>query len=295
MARKITSEERLVYKKRSAFKEFLKRFVKNKPAVAAFFLLVFILTVTIAADWIVPYEMAVKNNVTSRFQPPSAQHWFGTDDLGRDIFARIIHGSKYSLLVAIAISVFSFIIGIITGAIAGYYGKKVDAFIMRIADIIFSVPIMVIALIVIAITGSGMFNMIIAFTIAMFVTYTRLIRGSILYVKNMEYIEAAKSIGCSDLRIIFKHIVPNVIGPLIIQLVMVAGGSLTMVSALSFLGLGLPQPTPEWGSMLSLGQRVLRNSPYILYIVSTVLFVTIMSFNFLGEGIRDGLDPKQKR
>lgn len=283
------------YKKRSQFKEIVKRFCKNKIAVLGLCIILIMMILAICADMIVPYEKAITQNISERLLGPSSAHIFGTDELGRDLFARIIHGSRRSLFIGLTVSALTLVVGVFTGAVAAFYGGLTDMIIMRITDIIFSLPVIVICIIVIAVTGVGTGNLIFALVLANFVVYTRLIRSSILSIKNVEYVEAARAIGCGNMTVIMKHIVPNVLGPCIIQAFAGAGGMIIWISSLSFIGLGVQPPVPEWGSIMSLGKQFMVRAPHMIIITGLVMMLTAISLNLFGDGVRDALDPKQKK
>lgn len=281
-------------KKNSQVKEVWRRFRKSKTAMLGLVLLAIILLMAIFADLIVPYSEAVKQNITSRLQGPSSEHWFGTDELGRDVFARVVHGSRYSLWIGVSTSVFSLVIGGLLGAAAGYYGKTIDNIIMRVTDIVMTVPPILLSLAVVAALGANLQNLLIAITISCVPNMVRMIRSVVLTVVDQDYIEAAKCYGASDMRTILKHVVPNAMGPIIVTTTMNVAAMILSAAGLSFLGMGVQPPSPEWGALLSDARQYMFNAPYLLYFPGVFIVLAALSFNLAGDGLRDALDPKLK-
>ena len=257
-------------------------------------LLVLILLMAIFADVIVPYQEAVTQDPANRLQGPSAEHWFGTDEIGRDLFARIVHGSRYSLLIGISTSIFALVIGGLLGAAAGYYGKTVDNVIMRLVDVVMTVPPILLSLAVVAALGANLRNLLIAITISCVPGMVRMVRSVVLTVIDNDYIEAARSYGGSDLRIILKYVIPNALGPIIVTTTMNVSSMILSASGLSFLGMGVQPPAPEWGALLSDARQYMFNAPYLLYIPGVFIVLAALCFNLAGDGLRDALDPKLK-
>ena len=278
-------------KKNSQVKEIWRRFKKSKTAMLGLVLLVLILLMAIFADVIVPYQEAVTQDPANRLQGPSAEHWFGTDEIGRDLFARIVHGSRYSLLIGISTSIFALVIGGLLGAAAGYYGKTVDNVIMRLVDVVMTVPPILLSLAVVAALGANLRNLLIAITISCVPGMVRMVRSVVLTVIDNDYIEAARSYGGSDLRIILKYVIPNALGPIIVTTTMNVSSMILSASGLSFLGMGVQPPAPEWGALLSDARQYMFNAPYLLYIPGVF---AALCFNLAGDGLRDALDPKLK-
>ena len=282
------------YKKESQWKEIWRRMRKNRAAMVGLCIFVFIVLVAIFADVIIPYDMGIVNVAKERLQPPSAQHWFGTDGYGRDIFARVVHGSRVSLMIGLSTTVFSLVFGGLLGAAAGYYGGKVDDFIMRACDIVMSIPGILLALAIIAALGASTMNLLIAITISSVPGSVRLVRSTILTVVEQDFIEAARSYGSSDMRIIVKYILPNAVGPIIVNTTMSIAGMILSAAGLSFIGMGIQPPQPEWGAMLSEARQYMTTSPYMLYFPGIAIVLTALSLNLIGDGLRDALDPKLK-
>ena len=269
--------------------------LKNKTAVAAMIFIIILVLVAVFADVIADYKtVVIKNNVSQRLQPPSKAHWFGTDGYGRDIFARIVHGTRISLQIGIFTTLMSMAGGIIVGSIAGFYGGRVDSIIMRICDIFMSIPAILMAMAIVAALGQGLFNLMIALTVTSIPTFARIMRSQILTIRESEYVEAARASGSSDIAIIFEHIVPNAVGPLIVQATLGVASGILSAAGLSYVGLGVEPPRPEWGSMLSEARSYMRQYPYLLFFPGIMIVLTALSFNLFGDGLRDAMDPRLK-
>ncbi|WP_326910870.1 ABC transporter permease [Sedimentibacter sp. MB31-C6] len=289
------NSDKKIYKNRSQIVSVLYRLSKNKLAMFGLLLLIFMVIIAIFADIIVDYdEMAIGQNIELRLQTPSKDHWFGTDHFGRDIFARIIHGSRISLSLGIIAMFIAVATGSIIGAVAGYYGGRIDNIIMRFMDILLAIPPILMSISIVAALGQSIINLLIALSIAYVPVFARVIRSSILSVKGEEFIEAAKACGTSDKRIIFKHIIPNAIGPIIVQATLAMGATILIISSLSFMGLGIKPPAPEWGTMLFEGRDFIRQAPYLILFPGAAITISVISLNLLGDGLRDALDPRLK-
>ena len=271
----------------------LRRLMKNKMAVIGLIILVLILLISIFGDYIAPYDIAAPD-LLHTFAKPSKEHLFGTDDLGRDILSRLIVGSRYSLRIGLLSVAFSAIIGIALGAICGYFGGRVDNIIMRIMDVFQAIPSLVLAIAICAVLGPGINNCILAIAFSNMPGYVRMARASVLNIRKMEYLEAATAINCSTTRIIVKHILPNALAPLIVQMTMNVATSILAAAQMSFIGLGVQPPNPEWGAMLSAGRNYIRNYPHLVIFPGVTIMITILSLNMVGDGLRDALDPKLK-
>ncbi|MGN0658271.1 MAG: ABC transporter permease [Emergencia sp.] len=282
------------YKKNSQAKEIWRRFRKSKTAMLGLVLLILVVLMAVFADLIVPYENAITTNPAIRLQGPSAEHWFGTDEIGRDVFARVVHGSRYSLLIGISTSIFALLIGGLLGAVAGFYGKTVDNIIMRLTDVIMTVPPILLSLAVVAALGANLRNLLIAITISCVPSMVRMVRSVVLTVVDQDYIEAARSYGASDMRAILKYVIPNALGPIIVTTTMNVANMILSASGLSFLGMGVQPPAPEWGALLSDARQFMFNAPHLLYFPGIFIVVAALSFNLAGDGLRDALDPKLK-
>lgn len=283
------------YKKKSQLQEVVKRMKKNKLAMVGLAILCLLILFAIFADIITNYEAkAIHQNMQERLQAPNSGHWFGTDSLGRDVFARIIHGVRISLTIGLLTTGVSIIVGVMLGAVAGYYGGILDSFIMRITDTILCIPPILLALAIVASLGPGITNLIIAMTVSSVPGFTRVIRSTVLLVVGQEFIEAARASGTKDLRIILRHILPNAMGPIIVQGTMAVGAMIINTASLSFLGMGIQPPRPEWGAMLAESREYIRHAPYLVIIPGLTILLTALSLNLLGDGLRDALDPRLK-
>lgn len=284
------------YKKKSRFQEILHRFLKNKTAVIGLALFIIIILVAIAAPLIADYEnVALKVNVPGRLKPPTAQHILGTDEMGRDIMARIVHGARISLKVGFLSVAVALFIGGAFGAVAGYYGGIVDNIIMRCMDVFLCLPDVLLALAIVAAFGTTQLNMIIAIGLSFTPKFSRVVRSAVMSVRGFEYVEAARAIGSTSTHIITNHILINCIGPIIVQVTLYVASAILTISALSFIGLGIQAPIPEWGNMLASGRAYMRDHSYIVMAPGLAIFVTILSLNLLGDGLRDALDPRLKQ
>lgn len=280
-------------KKEGFFKHTWKGLKKNRLAIFGLFLIMLLLFVAIFADFIAPYGVD-DQNLSRKFLKPSTQHLFGTDEFGRDIFSRIVYGSRYSLMIGAVAATLSAVIGMIVGSIAGFYGNKVDNVLMRLIDIMLAIPSTLLGISIVAALGNGLRNVIIAVAIGAVPAYARIVRASILSVKEQEYIEAARSIGASDYRIIMKHILPNCLAPIIVQITMSVAKAILEASALSFIGLGIQPPSAEWGAMLSAGRAYIRKAWWIVTFPGLAIAMVIFGLNLFGDGLRDALDPRLK-
>ena len=291
----MSRKEQTEYKKRSQLSIIWNRLRKNKLAMLGLAILVVMVALAVCADWIADYDTNVTGmNMAERLQTPSAKHWFGTDSYGRDVFARIIHGSRLSLSLSIFAMLAAVAIGSIIGAIAGYYGGRVDDVLMRLMDILLAIPPMLMSISIVAALGHSMVNLMIALSLAYIPVFARVIRSSILTVKGQEFIEAAKACGTSNARIILRHIIPNAIGPIIVQATLAMGSTILIISSLSFMGMGIQPPQPEWGTMLYEGRDLIRTSPYLVIFPGIAIALAVLSLNLLGDGLRDALDPRMK-
>lgn len=288
------SAEFVSFKKQSQAKEIWRRFKKNRGAVIGLVLLVAILLTIIFADLIVPYEQATKQVLSLKLQGPSAEHWFGMDSYGRDLFARVIHGGRTSLSIALIATMSSCVLGSALGAIAGYFGGKIDNFIMRSLDIFMSVPDILFTMAVVFALGASFTNLLIALTLAYFTNYVRLVRSQVLNLSEQDYVEAARAGGASSARIIISHILPNAMGVIIVNTTLNIAKIILYESTLSFLGLGMPPPSPEWGLILSEAREFMRRAPHMMLFPALAIIFSACSVNLIGDGLRDALDPHLK-
>lgn len=282
-------------KKRSQFKAIWFRYKKNKLAMFGIILFAIMILIAASASLIVNYDTdVITQNMKIRLQSPSAEHIFGTDQYGRDLFSRVIWGTRISLFVGVVTVGIALTAGTLIGAIAGYYGGKVDNILMRIMDIFLAMPSIMLAIAIVGALGPGMINILIALSISRTPQFARIVRSSILSIRGLEYVEAAKACGTKDSRIIMKHILPNAIGPIIVQTTLNMATTILGVAGLSFIGLGIQPPIPEWGSMLSESKEQMRYYPYLMVSPGIAIMLAVLSLNLIGDGLRDALDPRLK-
>jgi peptide/nickel transport system permease protein len=282
------------YKRRSPFKDVMHRLMKNKGAVVGLCIIGALLLILLLS-FLIDYSAVTKTDLANRFLPPSWEHLFGTDDMGRDLFLRVIYGTRYSLSIGFGATALAAAAGVCIGSVAGYYGGYVDDLIMRLTDILASVPAMLLGMVIVSILGGSVPNLIFAIGICSVQYYIRITRASILAIRGQEYVEAAKVIGMSDAKIIFTQILPNALSPVIVTFTATIGISILVAASLSFIGLGVSVPMPEWGALVSSGRNVLRTAPYLSTFPGIFIMITALAFNILGDGLRDALDPKLKR
>lgn len=280
-------------KKQGMMRQVLGRLAKNKTAMFALVILCILVIIAIIGPWIVPYDYSAVN-ITDRYMFPCAKHLFGTDSMGRDLFSRVIYGTRYSLSIGFTATLVGTLLGMVIGAIAGYFGKTTDNIIMRGLDIIQAIPGMLLMIVLAAVLGTGFTVTIIALSIGCAAGNARLFRAAILNIRSMEYIEAAQSINCSTAKTIVKHIVPNALSPMIVSFTMGMAGNIVVASTLSFIGLGVQAPIPEWGALLSTARTDMRLYPYLVIFPGLAIMITVFALNMLGDGLRDALDPKLK-
>jgi glutathione transport system permease protein len=277
---------------RTPWSEFWRKFKKQHVAVAAGIFVLLLVVVAIFAPWIVPYDAENFFDYDSLNAPPSMQHWFGVDPLGRDIFSRIVMGARVSLTAGFVSVAVGAVIGTLLGLVAGYYEGWPERIIMRICDVLFAFPGILLAIGIVAILGGGMTNVIIAVSIFSIPTFARLVRGNTLALKHLTFIEAARSIGAPDRTIIARHIFPGTVAAVVVYFSLRIGTSIITAASLSFIGMGAQPPTPEWGAMLNEARADMITSPHVALFPSLAIFLTVLAFNLLGDGLRDALDPK---
>ncbi len=279
-------------KKRSQYADVWRRLKKSKTAVIGIAIILMFICMSLFANVIVDHDQAFKMNVVERLQGPSSTHWFGTDDLGRDVFSRVVLGTRISLYVGVISVSIALTFGGTLGAIAGYYGGKIDNVIMRVLDILLAIPTILLAITIVASLGASILNLMIAIGISNIPGFARVVRASVLSVKDQEYIEAAKAIGAKDHTIIMKHVLPNSMAPIIVYTTLKVATAIMATASLSFIGLGVQPPTPEWGSMLAGGRAYIRDNMYLVLFPGLAIVLSVLSLNLIGDGLRDALDPK---
>lgn len=284
----------LDHPKQSVFGSFFSVFLENKAAVVGGLIILFYIFIAVFAPVLAPYhphDISLEN----KLMPPSTEHWMGTDDKGRDILSRILYGSRLSMGVGFAAVIFGAFFGITLGLIAGYYGKWVDSIIMRCMDVLLAFPGILLALAIVSALGPSLINVTIAVGAFSVPLFARIVRGSTLEVKQLEYIDAIRSLGAKDGTIIFKHILPNIMSPIIVQGTLRVATAILSAAGLSFLGLGAQPPSSEWGTMLSSGRDFLFSAPYIAIFPGLAIAFLVLGFNIFGDGLRDAFDPRMKK
>jgi peptide/nickel transport system permease protein len=284
------------YKKRNQLVATWHRMRKNKAAVAGMIILATIVILAIGAPLLYNYDaVVVKADYGSRLLHPSLEHPFGTDEMGRDVLARVVWGARTSLKIALISTCISCLIGSFLGAVGGYIGGWLDDIIMRFCDVLLAIPNMLLALTLVAAFGSSMFNLIIAIAVTDLPRFARILRSAVMSLRDSEFVEAAKAAGAKTGTIIFREIIPNCLAPLIVQISIVVAAAIIISSSLSFIGLGVQPPTPEWGSMLSSARGYMREYAYLTFYPGAAIVVTVLALNLLGDGLRDALDPRLKQ
>ncbi|MGA9898236.1 MAG: ABC transporter permease [Terriglobales bacterium] len=266
----------------------------NALATTGAVLVVIFILLAIFAPWIAPQDPA-HIDLPARLSPPSAAHWCGTDELGRDILSRLIYGSRISMLVGSSVVAASLSLGLLIGSLAGYYGGRLDRFInIVVMNAFLSFPGILLAIAFVAFRGPGIFNLVLALSLGGWVGYARLVRAQVLAAREKEYVEAARALGASDLRVIVRHILPNIIQPVVVQAAIGMAGAILAEATMSFLGLGVPPPTASWGTMLNDGRAHLFDSPHLVLFPAAAVMLAVLSFNFIGDALRDYLDPRSR-
>ena len=283
-------------KQRTQFGEIWHRLKKNKGAMVGLVIVSIMVFIAIFADVLFDYDTQVIGyDILAAKQSPSAEHWFGTDDMGRDLFYRVMYGTRYSMAIGAAAVLLGILVGIPYGAVCGYFGGKVDLYLMRVIDIIRAIPSLLMGIVVVSALGQSTVNLVIAISVAQITTIANITRASVLTVKNQEYVESARNIGLREWRIIAFHILPNCLSPILVQITLGVASAIISASSLSFLGLGVPVPSPEWGALLSAGRGFIRNQSYMTLFPGLAIMITVLSLNLLGDGLRDALDPKLRK
>ena len=280
-------------KKKSQFVEVWKRLCRNKTAVFGLVIVALLTLMAILSPILIDYEtQVIKTNYSEALQAPSANHWFGTDEMGRDILLRVMYGSTVSLSIGVVTVAVSLTVGLILGAAAGYFGGKTDMIIMRIMDIFLAIPVTLLAICIVASLGNSIPNLVIAQAVSSIPTFSRVVRGAVITARDADYVEAARAIGAKDATIIFHEVLPNSLAPIIVQTTLQVASVILSIAGLSFIGLGIPAPRPEWGAMLSGARAYIRDYSYMCLFPGLAIMTTILSLNLLGDGLRDALDPR---
>ncbi|MEX2356163.1 MAG: ABC transporter permease [Thermaerobacterales bacterium] len=270
-----------------------RRFRRHRAARLALGVLAGLYMMAIFAPWIAPHSYSTVDT-SNRFIAPSSEHWLGTDHLGRDVFSRIVWGARVSLSVGFVAAFFAVSIGTVVGAAAGYNGGRIDNILMRLTEIVMAFPVFFLLLTIVAVLPRSIFNIMLIIGLTSWPSLARVVRGQVLAVREMDFVEASRAAGVRTGRIIFRHVLPNVMAPIIVNATLLIGGAILAETALSYLGLGAPPPFPTWGAILSDGRGYMRNAPWLTTFPGVFIFVTVLAFNFVGDGLRDALDPKSK-
>lgn len=284
------------YKSRSMAQETWRRLLQNKGAVIGMLFLVILVIAAISSGYIFDYETEViGQNMADKLMGPCKAHWFGTDEYGRDLFARVIYGARYSLIIGVGSVGIGLIVGTILGSIAGFYGGIWDSLLMRANDILYSIPNIMVAVVVVSVLGTSAKNLLIALSVSNSASFSRIVRAAVMTVRDKEYVEAGYAMGIPTWKIILKHVIPNCLSPIIVQVTLAIGNTIISASSLSFLGIGVPAPAPEWGALLSAGRSHIRDASYMCIVPGMAIMLTVLALNLLGDGLRDALDPKLKK
>jgi oligopeptide transport system permease protein len=294
----VSSEERnsekIVRPSMTYWQDAWRRLKKDKLAMMGLITIIVIFAIAIVGPWLTDITYS-DQDLSRANETPSGEHWFGTDNFGRDMYIRVLYGARISLLVAVVATVVNFFIGVLYGGISGYAGGRVDNILMRLVDIIFTIPVTLYAIILMVVIGSGLKSIIITLGTIYWVTMARVVRGQVLSLKEQEYVLAARTLGASTWRILVRHLIPNAMGPIIVTATMMIPGAIFTESFLSFIGLGVSAPMASWGSLASDALGGLRSYPYQLFSPAIAICVTMLAFNFLGDGLRDALDPRMRK
>jgi peptide/nickel transport system permease protein len=270
-----------------------RRFLKNRSALLGGLILIFFLLISVFGPLLAPYDPFAQD-LASNYQGPSRAHLLGTDDLGRDVLSRLIHGARLSLEISVASVLLGLAGGLVLGVLGGFLGGWIDAAIVGLIDILLSFPGILLAIVVVAVFGQGMGNTMIAIAIFSVPTFARIIRASVIQTKELEYIEAVRALGATRVRIMLRHVIPNSMSPIIVQATLMLGRAILIASGLSFLGLGVQPPYPEWGAMLSTARGLIRSNPVASVAPGAAITLVVLSFSLVGDGLRDALDPRLK-
>jgi oligopeptide transport system permease protein len=275
----------------SLWRDALRRLFKNRLAMGGFWFIALLTLVCLLTPWIAPYPFE-QQNLQYTLQPPSFAHWMGTDSLGRDVFTRVLYGGRISMMVGLLASLVSVIVGVIYGAISGFIGGRTDNLMMRLVDILYALPFIFLVIILMVYFGRNIFLLFVALGFTQWLTMARIVRGQVISLKHKEFVQAAEAMGVPAFSIIFRHLIPNSLGPVIVYLTLTVPSVILDEAFLSFLGLGVQAPMASWGTLISSGVETMEIAPWLLLFPATLLSLSLFSLNFLGDGLRDALDPK---
>lgn len=283
-------------KRRTMLQETWRHLIRNRGAVIGMIFLVLLVAAAVFSPLMFDYaEDVIGQNMQERLLAPGIGHWFGTDEYGRDLFARVIYGSRYSLMIGVGSVMLGLVVGTVLGSCAGFYGGTVDSLIMRGIDIFYSIPNIMTAVVIVSLLGTSTVNLMIALAFSCASSFARIVRASVMTIRDQEYVESSYAMGLPTWKIIVKHILPNCLSPIIVQITLLIGTTIISASSLSFLGIGVPAPAPEWGALLSAGRGHIRDASYMCIIPGLAIMFTVLALNLLGDGLRDALDPKLKK
>ena len=289
------SDGQTVYKGRSLAQETWRRFLKNKGALVGMIFMILLVILACAGDIIYDYDTDVIGFSADLSKAPSLNHPFGTDQLGRDILARVVYGSRYSLIIGMGSVALGLVVGLILGSLAGFYGGAWDQVVMRANDILYAIPNIMLAVVIVQLLGKSIGSLVVALSISSATSFAKITRASVMTIQGQEYIESAYAMGLPTWKIILRHVIPNCLSPIIVQVTLSIGSNIISASSLSFLGVGVPIPMPEWGTMLSDARQYIRSAPWMCIFPGLAIMFTVLALNLLGDGLRDALDPKLKR
>ena len=291
-----TEKVKKTVKRRTMLQDTWRHLIRNRGAVIGMIFLVLLVAAAVFSPLIFNYaEDVVGQNMQERLLTPGIGHWFGTDEYGRDLFARVIYGSRYSLMIGAGSVLLGLVVGTVLGSCAGFYGGTVDSLIMRGIDIFYSIPNIMTAVVIVSLLGTSTVNLMIALAFSCASSFARIVRASVMTIRDQEYVESSYAMGLPTWKIIAKHILPNCLSPIIVQITLLIGTTIISASSLSFLGIGVPAPAPEWGALLSAGRGHIRDASYMCIIPGLAIMFTVLALNLLGDGLRDALDPKLKK
>jgi peptide/nickel transport system permease protein len=277
----------------SFFKRFMRRCLSNPVSLFALVVVIMLLLVAVFAPLLAPYD-PLRPDFRRIAQPPTAEHWFGTDQNGRDILSRVIHGTRISVSIGVAAVLLGLLLGTTMGLVAGYFGGWIDSFLMRTVDVLLAFPGILLAILIISIFGSSVANIVIALAVFSVPTFARVSRGSALTLRTLEYVQAGRAVGGSSLRVLLRHVLPNAMAPVVVYGTLRCATAILGGASLSFLGLGVSPPTPEWGLMVSQGREIMRSAPHVMIFPGLAIFLTVLSVNLLGDVLRDVMDPRMR-
>lgn len=278
-------------KPKGALREAFEGILRNRTALVGLVMLSILAFVGVFAPLLAPYD-PIQPTMRERLTPPSAKHWFGQDEMGRDILSRVIYGARISLTIGIVAVGVGMILGVPWGLLSGFYGGKLDLISQRLLDILLAFPAIILVILVVTVLGRGLWNAMIVIGITQVPRYARVVRGSVLALRDTEYVQAARALGASDIRILARHILPNILGPVVVLGTLYTASAILTAAGLGFLGLGAQAPTPEWGAMLSRAREYLRVAPHVSLFPGLAIFFSVIGFNLLGDGLRDAIDPR---